>query len=171
MKIAGTTLKAAAFVKNPTASSDADKYTKAFTLGTNRDWILYKGLEIADATVDLKGQLNGLVYEKYNGCPNKSTWTGNYTFVYANGNDVTVQEGATNSDVKIILDSSSIMGEVDQVGVTLPVADRVVLFGGAKNATVKSSKITMKSGKLNMLFGGGYGETNGNKAEATATPA
>ena len=171
MKIAGTTLKAAAFVKNPTASSDADKYTKAFTLGTNRDWILYKGLEIADATVDLKGQLNGLVYEKYNGFPNKSTWTGNYTFVYANGNDVTVQEGATNSDVKIILDSSLNMGEVDQVGVTLPVADRVVLFGGAKNATVKSSKITMKSGKLNMLFGGGYGETNGNKAEATATPA
>ena len=43
-------------------------------------------------------------------------------------------------------------------------SDEAIVYGGAKNKTVESSTITMESGTIKRIYGGGYGST----AEKTA---
>ena len=105
-----------------------------------------------------------LTNEFYQQFPNKASgWNNGYTFVYANGNPVTIESSA-DGKVKISVDDTDEYIEILE-------SKNPVIFGGSKNKVVASSQITVKSGKLNMLFGGGYGETNGSKSVATAEPA
>lgn len=88
-----------------------------------------------------------------------------FTFVYANGNPVTVTQGDNNATI-ITADgepSESITIAKDNV-------NKLYLFGGSKNGNVSSSKITVTSGTISNVFGGGYGELiTKTTAEVTGT--
>lgn len=98
--------------------------------------------------------------EFFQNFPNKPTsWNLGYTFVYANGNPITITEGSSDDKVKISVDDSDEYLEIE-------LSKNPVIFGGSKNAEVSASTITMTSGKINMLFGGGYGEKTDNPTPA-----
>ncbi len=80
-------------------------------------------------------------------------------YVYANGNPITItakgEKGVTiKSGEEDILEYEN--GAI------------VILFGGKKNAFVETSTITMESGTLRNLYGGGYGELSQNGGEKSA---
>ncbi|WP_456088068.1 Ig-like domain-containing protein [Parabacteroides sp.] len=129
-------------------------------------WTSYVGVQGAN-TKEMRYWTNSkLISEFYQQFPNKTgdKWNKGYTFIYANGNPITIEQGSTADLVKISVDNTDDVLEVET-------SKNPVVFGGSKNATVSSSKITMKSGKVMNLFGGGYGESNGSTAAATAQPA
>ena len=129
-------------------------------------WTSYVGVQGAN-TKEMRYWTNSkLISEFYQQFPNKTgdNWNKGYTFIYANGNPITIEQGSTADLVKISVDNTDDVLEVET-------SKNPVVFGGSKNATVSFSKITMKSGKVMNLFGGGYGESNGSTAAATAQPA
>ena len=127
-------------------------------------WSSYVGVQ-GTSSKEMRYWTNSkLISEFYQQFPNKSNWNEGYTFIYANGNPITIEQGSTEGLVKISVDNTDDVLEVET-------SKNPVVFGGSKNATVSSSKITMKSGKVMNLFGGGYGESNGSTAAATAQPA
>lgn len=129
------------------------------------EWKNYLGTGGAGNATAMRFWTNkSLIPEFYQQFPNKATWKEGYTFVYANGKPITITEGSAAGKVKISLDGTDEELELET-------AKNPVIFGGAKNATVASSCITMESGQVMMLFGGGYGETNGSAAAATEEPA
>ena len=80
-------------------------------------------------------------------------------YVYANGNPITItakgEKGVTiKSGEEDILEYEN--GAI------------VILFGGKKNTSVETSTITMESGILRNLYGGGYGELSQNGGEKSA---
>lgn len=105
-----------------------------------------------------------ITHEFLQNFPNKPTsWNKGYTFVYANGHPITITEGSTADKVKIsVTNNSSDPLELD-------VTANPVIFGGSKNADVSTSTITMTSGKVYMLFGGGYGATSAPSSPAKVT--
>lgn len=106
-----------------------------------------------------------LTQEEHDGFPNKSNWKGKYTFIYANGNPITITESTNGSDkVKISVDGTEESLEVE-------VTKNPVIIGGSKNGEVENSTITMISGTINMLFGGGYGEVKDSPTTAKVTGA
>ena len=115
-------------------------------------WRVIEGKGGDNNAVDMYYWTNkALTTEYYETYPNKS-WEGGYTFIYANGNPITIQKGTDDKTVKITVDGTD-------EEMTFTEADKkLVVFGGAKNETVESSKITMLSGKVMNIFGGGYGE-------------
>ena len=127
-------------------------------------WTSYVGVQGASSEEKRYWTNSKLISEFYQQFPNKSNWNKGYTFIYANGNPITIEQGSTEGFVKISIDNTNDVLEVET-------SKNPVVFGGSKNATVSSSKITMKSGKVMNLFGGGYGESNGSTAAATAQPA
>ena len=129
------------------------------------DWHSYLGVQGA-STEEMRYWTNSkLTVEFYQNFPSKpANWNAGYTFVYANGQPITIEKGSKDGLVKISVDNTNDVLEVET-------SKKPVVFGGSKNATVSSSKITMKSGKIMNLFGGGYGESNGSTAAATAKPA
>ena len=129
------------------------------------DWHSYLGVQGASAEEMRYWTNSKLTVEFYQNFPSKPTnWNAGYTFVYANGQPITIEKGSKDGLVKISVDNTNDVLEVET-------SKNPVVFGGSKNATVSSSKITMKSGKIMNLFGGGYGESNGSTAAATAKPA
>lgn len=82
----------------------------------------------------------------------------NVKFVFANGNPVTI-EGIAGNKVKVSLDETDFV-ELDE-------SSNPVILGGSKDAEVASSNITMKSGTVFRLYGGGYGTSTSNKANVT----
>ena len=129
-------------------------------------WTSYVGVQGASSEEKRYWTNSKLISEFYQQFPNKTgdKWNKGYTFIYANGNPITIEQGSTADLVKISVDNTDDVLEVET-------SKNPVVFGGSKNATVPSSKITMKSGKVMNLFGGGYGESNGSTAAATAQPA
>lgn len=129
------------------------------------DWTSYVGVQGTNSKEMRYWTNSKLTFEFYQQFPNKpASWNSGYTFIYANGQPITIEQGSTTDLVKISVDNTSDFLEVET-------SKHPVIFGGAKNATVKSSKITMKGGKIMNLFGGGYGESNGSTTAATAEPA
>ena len=129
------------------------------------DWHSYLGVQGASAEEMRYWTNSKLTVEFYQNFPSKpANWNAGYTFVYANGQPITIEKGSKDGLVKISVDNTNDVLEVET-------SKNPVVFGGSKNATVSSSKITMKSGKIMNLFGGGYGESNGSTAAATAKPA
>lgn len=84
-------------------------------------------------------------------------------FVYANGHPATISKtpGATKDNQVTITFSAG-----DHESITIAEGDTAVIFGGSKNGTVTTSNITMESGYVYGVFGGGYGVIGG---ESTAT--
>lgn len=83
---------------------------------------------------------------------------GGITYVYANGNPVTVT-AKESDDSKIIIATT---GEsIETTG------SSTVLYGGSKNAPVETTSITINSGNIKTVFGGGYGETSDSFANVT----
>ena len=74
------------------------------------------------------------------------------TFVYAQGNPVTVTAGENSSTIIKVDDSE------EQLVIPKDSVNKLYLFGGSKNGTVTSTKITVVSGTISSVFGGGYGE-------------
>lgn len=96
---------------------------------------------------------NVITTEFFNNFPNKPTsWNKGYTFVYANGHPITITKGSDTNKVKISVDSS-------EEALELEISKNPVVFGGSKNGEVAASTITMTSGQVFMLLGGGYGAT------------
>lgn len=92
-----------------------------------------------------------------------------FTFVYANGNPVTVTEGTDNATV-ITVDDQTTGGTSESITIEQTKTNKLYLFGGSKNGPVASSKITVTSGNLGNVFGGGYGDlTSKTTAEVTGT--
>lgn len=112
-------------------------------------------------SVGLAEDSSVITHEFLQNFPNKPTsWNKGYTFVYANGNPITITEGSTADKVKISVTNNP--GDF----LELDVANNPVVFGGSKNAEVSTSTITMTSGKVYMLFGGGYGATSSSSSPA-----
>ena len=114
---------------------------------------------------------NKLTTEVFANFPNKSTWTGPYTFVYANGNPILITQGETAESgetvkIEVVNADGSKLSNDEEEYVVVPVSKNPVIIGGSKNATVASSTIYMNSGKVAHLFGGGYGEANGSVTAA-----
>lgn len=83
--------------------------------------------------------------------------------VYANGNPITITSSSTEGMVKIAVDGAKDSIELAETA-------NPIVFGGSKNADVGTSKITMNSGSILDLFGGGYGagnKTSGTQANVT----
>lgn len=75
--------------------------------------------------------------------------SGNYKLVYANGNPITIEQGKTADEVVISVDNTD-------ESIALKASDNIIVFGGAKDANVSSTNITMKGGKIAKLIGGCY---------------
>ena len=73
---------------------------------------------------------------------------------YADGNPVKV-EAVDEHYTKIV------NGNSDKDYIILPYQNRATLYGGAKNATVNSTSITMTGGQLARIYGGGYASSDG----------
>ena len=73
-----------------------------------------------------------------------------YYNVFANGNPVTIKGADQTGNVVIWVS--------DQDFVQLP-SDQVYVYGGSKDAPVASTSITMESGSVARIYGGGYGST------------
>ena len=69
--------------------------------------------------------------------------------IYANGKPVTVSDGEDNTT------AFSIGDENNGSSIALPTDWKLSLYGGAKNANVTSTNITMESGTIKNIFGGG----------------
>ena len=82
-------------------------------------------------------------------------YSANGKYVFANGKPITI-EGIAGNKVKISLSGSDY--------VELPESDNLIVFGGSKDKSVSSSSVTMKSGIVTRLYGGGYGTTKDNSA-------
>lgn len=116
-------------------------------------WTSYLGKGGVDNTTDMRYWKNSkLTLEK--GTIN------NTQFIYANGNPVTI-EGVADKKVRISLSESDF--------IELAESENPVIFGGSKEGTVTSSNITMKSGTVYRLYGGGYGTAEGKSASVTET--
>ena len=87
-------------------------------------------------SVGLAEDSSVITHEFLQNFPNKPTsWNKGYTFVYANGNPITITEGSTADKVKISVTNNP--GDF----LELDVANNPVVFGGSKNAEV-SWKLT-----------------------------
>ena len=75
--------------------------------------------------------------------------SGNYKLVYANGNPIIIEQGTTADEVVISVDNTD-------ESIALNASDNIIVFGGAKDANVSSTNITMKGGKIAKLIGGCY---------------
>lgn len=87
-------------------------------------------------------------------------YSANGKYVFANGKPITI-EGIAGNKVKISLSGSDY--------VELPESDNLIVFGGSKDKSVSSSSVTMKSGIVTRLYGGGYGTTKDNSANVNGT--
>ena len=94
--------------------------------------------------------------EYYTTFPQK-TWTKGYTFVYAKGKAVKIEQSTVHPDFTVIKDNS------DKILVELPQQCHPVIIGGSKSASVDNTSITMNSGTVEILIGGGYGVIGSNK--------
>lgn len=81
----------------------------------------------------------------------KKPWTNGYNFVYAKGNAITIERSAEYPDFTAIKDNNG------NVLVELPKQCHPVIIGGSKSTSVENTSITMNSGTVEMLIGGGYG--------------
>lgn len=83
---------------------------------------------------------------------------GDVTYVFANGYDVTVSAAEEAGKINIKSGSQTL---------TFNNTDQVYLFGGSKDASVENTSITMNSGKISRIFGGGYGSNSETSANVT----
>lgn len=81
--------------------------------------------------------------------PRNKNLTNGYTFVYAAGAPITVAASANSGFVTILNNTTGTQLE-------LPEKCNPVIFGGSKEALDKNTSITMESGKVFALIGGGY---------------
>ena len=82
--------------------------------------------------------------------------------VFANGNPVTIKKAAVEGEVIVsVTDDASDFIQLKSEGATV--------YGGAKNKTVQSSTITMESGTIKRIYGGGYGSTAQQTANVNGT--
>lgn len=108
------------------------------------------------AWTPVEGENNNFIYttapsittETLSPFPGKN-WKGTYTFVYANGKPITITQSEAGK-INISVDGTNEYVELLE-------SANPVIFGGSKDKTVESSTITMNSGTIYMLLGGGYG--------------
>lgn len=82
--------------------------------------------------------------------------------VFANGNPVTIKKADVEGEVIVcVTDDASDFIQLKSEGATV--------YGGAKNKTVQSSTITMESGTIKRIYGGGYGSTAQQTANVNGT--
>lgn len=81
--------------------------------------------------------------------PRNKNLTNGYTFVYAAGAPITVAASTNSGFVTILNNTTGTLLE-------LPEKCNPVIFGGSKEALDKNTSITMESGKVFALIGGGY---------------
>lgn len=95
----------------------------------------------------------------------KYTGSGNTaTGLFANGHSIIIEEGQTPNQIKVSTTDLEPNVSVELTGAT------TVVFGGKYNDDCETTNITLKSGTVYSIVGGGYGTTSGNSADVvTAT--
>lgn len=91
---------------------------------------------------------------------------GDKTWVFANGHPVTVTKAASATDQQAnpTEEAEQVTISVDGTNESKTVAKTSSLFGGSYGATVDgTTSITMTSGTIRRIYGGGYGLTNNNE--------
>ena len=95
-----------------------------------------------------------------NTTPKGSSATG----LFANGHSIIIEEGQTSDKIKVSTTDLEPNVSVELTGAT------TVVFGGKYNDDCETTNITLKSGTVYSIVGGGYGTTSGNSADVvTAT--
>lgn len=89
------------------------------------------------------------------GTGNSSSATG----LFANGHSIIIEEGTSSGNIKV-----STTDLDPNVSVELPGATTVV-FGGKYNDKCETTNITLKSGTVYSIVGGGYGTASGSSAD------
>lgn len=90
---------------------------------------------------------------------------GDFTYVYANGYTVTVNQKEDDA-------SKVVIKEIGGDDIIESEGEKTILFGGSKNSSVASSFIAIKSGKIYAVYGGGWGlspEKSADVGEANLT--
>lgn len=87
----------------------------------------------------------------------------NTTGLFANGHAITIETGSSEGKIKV---STTDMGT--NISYETDGASTVV-FGGKYNESCESSSITMKSGTVKSIVGGGYGTASESVAKVTTT--
>ena len=126
------------------------------------DWTSYVGVQGTNSKEMRYWTNSKLTFETYEKAFPIKGDKGAFTFVYANGQPITIDNGSKDGLVKISVDNTSDFLEIES-------SKNPVIFGGSKNATVQSTKITMKGGQVFGLFGGGYGEAKETAANVSNT--
>ena len=86
------------------------------------------------------------------------------TGLFANGHSIIIEEGQTSDKIKVSTTDLEPNVSVELTGAT------TVVFGGKYNDDCETTNITLKSGTVYSIVGGGYGTTSGNSADVvTAT--
>lgn len=83
------------------------------------------------------------------------------TGLFANGHAITIESGSSEEKIKVSTTDMepNVSYEID--GAT------TVVFGGKYNESCESSSVTMKSGTVHSIVGGGYGTSSGSVAKVT----
>lgn len=87
----------------------------------------------------------------------------NTTGLFANGHAITIETGSSEGKIKVSTTDmeTNISYETDGAS--------TVVFGGKYNESCESSSITMKSGTVKSIVGGGYGTASESVAKVTTT--
>lgn len=97
---------------------------------------------------------------KFAGTEKKST---SATGLFANGHAIVIEDGTETDKIKVTTTDLP-----ENVSVELPGATTIV-FGGKYNDKCGTTNITLKSGKVYCIVGGGYGTTTENSADVTTS--
>lgn len=82
--------------------------------------------------------------------------------VFANGNPITIKAAGVEGEVIVCAtDNASDFIQLK--------SDEAIVYGGSKNRAVENSTITMESGNIKRIYGGGYGSTAEKTANVTGT--
>ncbi|WP_298546455.1 DUF6383 domain-containing protein [uncultured Parabacteroides sp.] len=119
------------------------------TLPEKSNWATYTIKESDKEKTKKYWTTSDLSMEYVENFPRNKNLTNGYTFVYAAGAPITVAASANSGFVTILNNTTGTQLE-------LPEKCNPVIFGGSKEALDKNTSITMESGKVFALIGGGY---------------
>lgn len=93
----------------------------------------------------------------------KATTSSSATGLFANGYPTTIEEGTDSKNIKVTTTYNG-----NEVTYELPGSSTVV-FGGKYNDDCDATNITLKSGTVYSIVGGGYGTSSENSADVTTS--
>lgn len=91
--------------------------------------------------------------------------TNGLIFVYANGNPITISENSSEGGIIIAPENPAKSNEA--ITLSAEEANKTFIFGGKKDESVTTTKITVKSGSFKNVLAGGYGSDSQKSADVT----